>query len=325
MRGYNRREEEDVMRTLAALAGLLLALVAQAQQFPSKPVTLIVPWPAGGSTDIYFRKLGEITVRHLGQPIVIENRPGGSGMNGPATMARTARPDGYTISQLAITAFRMPHMQKVDWDPINDFTYIIGLAGYTFGIVVRADSPFKTFQDLIVYARANPGKLSYATPGTGTSLHLAMEEVAAKAGVQFLHVPFKGYGDGAIALMGGHVMVQVDSTGWAKQVDSGAQRLLATLGDKRTRWGAPTVKELGVDTVSNSPFGLVGPKGMPREVVRVLHDAFKKSLDDPEYLKVLAQLDQPAWYMPSDAYARWAVDMFKAERATIERVGLLLK
>ena len=314
------------MRKLLALAGsLLLAAAAHAQQFPSKPVTLIVPWPAGGSTDIYFRKLGEITARHLGQPLVIENRPGGSGMNGPATMAKTAKPDGYTISQLAITAFRVPHMQKVDWDPITDFTYIIGLAGYTFGIVVKADSPFRTFQDLLAYARANPGRLSYATPGTGTSLHLAMEEIAAKAGVQFLHVPFKGYGDGAIALMGGHVMVQVDSTGWAKQVDAGAQRLLATLGDKRTRWNAPTVKELGVDTVSNSPFGLVGPKGMPRDVVKVLHDAFKKSLDDPEYLKMLAQLDQPAWYMSSEDYARWAVDMLKAERATIERVGLLLK
>lgn len=312
-------------RILGLAAGLLLALAAQAQSFPAKPVTLIVPWPAGGSTDLYFRKLGEVTARHLGQPLVIENRPGGSGMNGPATMAKTARADGYTISQLAISAYRMPYMQKVDWDPINDFTYIIGLAGYTFGIVVKADSPFKTFNDLLDYARANPGRLSYATPGTGTSLHLAMEEVGAKAGVQFLHVPFKGYADGAVALMGGHVMVQVDSTGWAKQVDAGAQRLLATLGDKRTRWGAPTVKELGVDTVSNSPFGLVGPKGMPREVVKVLHDAFKKSLDDPEYLKVLAQLDQPAWYMSSEDYARWAVEMLKAERATIERVGLLLK
>jgi tripartite-type tricarboxylate transporter receptor subunit TctC len=312
-------------RILGLTAGLLFALSAQAQSFPTKPVTLIVPWPAGGSTDIYFRKLGEVAARHLGQPLVIDNKPGGSGMNGPATMAKTARPDGYTISQLAISAFRMPHMQKVDWDPIGDFTYIIGLAGYTFGVVVRADSPFKSFQDLLTYARANPGKLSYATPGTGTSLHLAMEEVAAKAGVQFLHIPFKGYADGAIALMGGHVMVQVDSTGWAKQVDAGAQRLLATLGDKRTRWGAPTVKELGVDTVSNSPFGLVGPKGMPREVVKVLHDAFKKSLDDPEYLKVLAQLDQPAWYMSSEDYAQWAVGMLKAERATIERVGLLLK
>ena len=167
-------------RILGLAAGLLFALAAQAQSFPTKPVTLIVPWPAGGSTDIYFRKLGEVAARHLGQPLVIENKPGGSGMNGPATMAKTARPDGYTISQLAISAFRMPHMQKVDWDPINDFTYIIGLAGYTFGVVVRADSPFKTFQDLLTYARANPGKLSYATPGTGTSLHLAMEEVGGQ-------------------------------------------------------------------------------------------------------------------------------------------------
>jgi len=312
-------------RILGLAAGLLLALAAQAQSFPAKPVTLIVPWPAGGSTDIYFRKLGEVTARHLGQNLVIENKPGGSGMNGPATMAKTARPDGYTISQLTISAFRVPHMQKVDWDPISDFTYIIGLAGYTFGVVVKADSPFKTFNDLLDYARANPGKLSYATPGTGTSLHLAMEEVASKAGVQFLHVPFKGYADGAIALMGGHVMVQVDSTGWAKQVDAGAQRLLATLGDKRTRWGAPTVKELGVDTVSASPFGLVGPKGMPRDVVKTLHDAFKKSLDDPDYLKLLATLDQPAWYQSGEDYARWAAEMLKAERATIERVGLLLK
>jgi tripartite-type tricarboxylate transporter receptor subunit TctC len=312
-------------RGLGLAAGLLLALAAHAQQFPSKPVTLIVPWPAGGSTDIYFRKLGEVTSKHLGQNLVIENRPGGSGNNGPTTMAKTAQPDGYTISQLTISAFRAPHMQKVDWDPLKDFTYIIGLAGYTFGIVVKADSQFKTFQDLIAYARANPGKLSYATPGTGTSLHLAMEEVAAKAGVQFLHIPFKGYADGAIALMGGHVMVQVDSTGWAKQVDAGAQRLLATLGDKRTRWGAPTVKELGVDTVSNSPFGLVGPKGMQPQVVKVLHDAFKKSLDDPEYLKTLATLDQPAWYQSSEDYAKWAVETFKAERLTIERVGLLSK
>jgi tripartite-type tricarboxylate transporter receptor subunit TctC len=314
-----------MMRVFGVVAGLALCMAAHAQQFPAKPVTLIVPWPAGGSSDIYFRKLGEIAAKPLGQPLVIENRPGGSGMNGPATMAKTARPDGYTISQLTITAFRMPHMQKVDWDPLSDFTYIVGLAGYTFGVVVRADSPFKTFNDLLVYARANPGKLSYATPGTGTSLHLAMEEIGAKAGVQFLHVPFKGYGDGAIALMGGHVMVQVDSTGWAKQVDSGAQRLLATLGDKRTRWNAPTVKELGVDTVSNSPFGLVGPKGMLPQVVKVIHDAFKTALDDPEHMKVLQQLDQSYWYKSGEDYAKWAAETFKAERATIERVGLLLK
>lgn len=311
----------------AALAALFLAVCGQAaaQAFPSKAVTLICPWPAGGATDLHLRKLAEIAARHLGQPVIIENRPGGSGMNGPSTMAKTAKPDGYTISQLAITAFRVPHMQKVDWDPLNDFSYIVGVSGYTFGIVVKADSPLKSFGELIAYAKANPGKLSYGTPGTGTSLHLAMEEIATKAGVQFLHVPFKGQADSAQALMGGHIMAQVDSTGWARQVDAGMFRLLATLGDRRTRWNAPTVKELGVDTVSNSPYGLVGPKGMPQPVVKRLHDAFKLAIDDPEHLKTLQQLDQLYWYKSSEDYAKWAAETLRAERATIERVGLLAK
>jgi len=314
-----------LIRKLGAVLLLAVPLIAAAQPFPSKPVTLICPWPAGGGTDIHLRKIAELAAKRLGQAVVVENRPGGSGMNGPATMAKTARPDGYTISQLAITAFRVPHMQKVDWDPINDFSYIVGLAGYTFGIVVKADSPFKSFEDLIAYAKANPGKLSYATPGTGTSLHLAMEEIGVKAGVKFLHIPFKGYADGATALLGGHVMIQVDSTGWARQVDAGQMRLLATLGDRRTRWNAPTVKELGIDTVSNSPYGLVGPKGMSPQVVKVLHDAFKSASDDPENMKTLQQLDQAHWYKSSEDYARWAAETLKAERATIERVGLLAK
>jgi tripartite-type tricarboxylate transporter receptor subunit TctC len=298
---------------------------ALSQTFPSRPITLICPWPAGGGTDLHLRKFAEISARYLGQPVIVENKPGGSGMNGPSTMAKTARPDGYTLSQLAISAYRMPYMQKVDWDPIADFTYIIGISGYTFGIVVKNDSPFKTFQDLIEYARANPGKLSYGTPGTGTSLHLAMEEIGAKAGVQFLHVPFKGQADSAQALMGGHIMAQVDSTGWGRMVDAGTFRLLATLGDRRTRWNAPTVKELGIDTVSNSPYGIVGPKGMRPEVVKRLHDAFKLAMDDAENLKMLQQLDQLYWYKSSADYAQWAAETYKAERATIERAGLLLK
>jgi tripartite-type tricarboxylate transporter receptor subunit TctC len=310
------------------LGGLTLALAGNAfaqDKFPSKPITLICPWPAGGGSDLHLRKVAQIASKHLGQTVIVENRAGGSGMNGPVTMSKTARPDGYTISQLTITAFRMPHLQKVDWDPLNDFTYIIGLAGYTFGIVVQADSPMKTFQDVLAYAKANPGKFSYATPGSGTSLHLAMEEIGVKAGVQFLHVPFKGQAEGAAALMGGHVMAQVDSTGWARQVDAGTFRLLATLGDRRTRWNAPTVKELGIDTVSNSPYGLVGPKDMPPQVVKVLHDAFKLASDDPENAKTLLQLDQLQWYKSSEDYRRWAAETLAAERMTIERVGLLVK
>jgi tripartite-type tricarboxylate transporter receptor subunit TctC len=311
----------------AALAAFLFAsgpAWAQAP-YPNRPITLIVPWPAGGSTDTHLRKLAELASKHLGQPIIVENRPGAGGMLGPAGMASAARPDGYTLSQLTVAAFRQPHMQKVEWDPLKDFTYIIGVSGYTFGVVVTSDSPFKNFNELIAHAKANPGKLSYGSTGTGTSPHLLMEEVAGKTGVAFLHVPYKGNADSTQALMGGHVMAQSDATGWGKFVDAGSFRLLVTFGDQRTRWGAPTAKELGIDVVSYSPYGIVGPKGMDPKVVKTLHDAFKKAIDDPENQKVLASLDQVYWYKSSEDYAKWAADTLKAERATIERVGLLLK
>ena len=312
-------------KILAVASGLLLALAAQAQSFPAKPITLICPWPPGGSTDVHLRKFAEIAQKYLGQPMVVDNKPGGGGMIGPSQMARLAKPDGYTLSQLPITAFRLPHQRPVDWDALKDFSYIIGLTGYTFGVVVKSDSPLKTFQDLIEYARANPGKLAYGSTGAGTSPHLLMEEVAMKTGVQFLHVPFKGNADSTQALMGGHIMAQSDATGWGRHVDAGTFRLLVTFGEKRTKWNAPTAKELGIDIVSYSPYGIVGPKGMEPQLVKTLHDAFKKTLDDPEHLKVLQQFDQVYWYKSSEEYAKWAAETLKAERATIERVGLLAK
>ena len=312
--------------TMLAVACLGLAAAgALAQGFPARPITLVVPWPAGGSTDTHLRKLAELASKNLGQPIIIENKPGAGGMLGPAGMARNAAPDGYTLSQLTVRAYRQPHMQKVDWDPLRDFTYVIGVSGYTFGVVVRSDSPFKTFDEMIAYARANPGKMSYGSTGTGTSPHLLMEEVAAKAGVEFLHVPFKGNADSTQALLGGHVMAQSDATGWGRFVDAGTFRLLATFGEQRTRWGAPTARELGYDVVSYSPYGIVGPRGMDPKVVNVLHDAFKKAMDDPENQKVLQQLDQVYWYKSTEEYARWARETLASERVLIEKLGLQAK
>jgi len=308
---------------LAALAAL--ASAAAAEPFPTRPITLICPWPPGGTTDTHLRKFAEVAAKYLGQPVVIENKPGGGGMIGPAQMARLAKADGYSVSQLPITAFRLPHQRAVDWDALADFTYIIGITGYTFGVVVRADAPYKTLAQLLDYARAHPGEVSYATPGTGTSPHLLMEEVAARAVVKLLHVPFKGYAEGAQALLGGHVLAHSDSTGWGRFVDSGQMRLLVTFGEKRTKWNAPTAKELGYDIVSYSPYGIVGPRGMDPAVVRTLHDAFKKTLDDPEHLKTLVTLDQVYWYRSSEDYARWAAETLAAERATIARAGLLAK
>src|SRR5882724_2302999 len=151
---------------------------ADAQNFPTRPVTLIVPWPAGGSTDVGMRALASATEKHLGQSIVIENRPGGSGTLAPGQMAAIAKPDGYTLAQIPITVFRFPFMQKTTFDPATDFTYIIGVSGYTFGVVVRDDAPWKTFPELLAAAKAEPGKINYGSPGTGTSLHIAMEQIA---------------------------------------------------------------------------------------------------------------------------------------------------
>jgi len=165
-----------VLRTaiIAVVAAVALpaAFDAHAQNFPVKPIILICPWPAGGSTDQHLRAFAQIAAKYVGQNIVIENRPGAGGMLGPGNMAKLSQPDGYTLSQLPVGAFRIPHMQKVDWDPLKDFTYIIGITGYTFGVVVKSDSPFKSLKDLLDYAKANPGKLSYGSTGSGTSPHL---------------------------------------------------------------------------------------------------------------------------------------------------------
>jgi len=317
-----------ILHRLAAAAFSVLTLAAgnaAADGYPSRPITLICPWPAGGSTDTHLRKLAELASRHLGQPVIVENKPGAGGMLGPAGMARNAAPDGYTISQLTINVVRQPHLQKVDWDPFKDFTYIIGVSGYTFGVVVKSDSPFKTLDDVVAYAKANPGKLSYGSTGIGTSPHLLMEDLASKAGVEFLHVPFKGSADSTQALLGGHVMVQSDSTGWGKFVDAGTFRLLVTFGEQRTRWNAPTAKELGYDVVSYSPYGIGGPKGMDPKIVKILHDAFKKAMDEPEHQKILQSLDQISWYKSSEDYAKWAAEAWVTERANVERLGLLVK
>jgi tripartite-type tricarboxylate transporter receptor subunit TctC len=313
----------------AVLWASTLALVptlatAQATAFPSRPITLIVPWPAGGSTDRHLRVLAELAGKHLGQPVLVQNNPGGGGTVGPGTMALSAKPDGYTIAQYPMGMLRVPHMQKTAWHPLNDFSFIVGVSGYTFGFVVRADAPFKTFNDYIEAARRQPEKIDYGSTGIGTSPHLLLEEVADAAKVQLTHVPFKGNADQMQALLGGHVMAASDATGWDRFVDSGQMRLLVTFGEQRTkRWPAvPTAKELGFNVVSNSPYGLVGPKGMDPLVVKVLHDAFKKALDEPKHSEVLAQLNQELWYQDSAQYRQWAMTNLVASKALIDRLGL---
>lgn len=311
--------------TLAALAVAAPSVLAQA--FPTRPVTLIVPWPAGGSTDRHLRTLAEAASKHLGQPVIVTNQPGGGGTNGPGNMGLQAKPDGYTIAQFPMGMLRIPHMQKTAWNPLTDFSFIIGVTGYSFGFVVRSDSPHKTFNDFIEAARKQPGKIDFGSTGTGTSPHLLIEEVADAAKVELNHIPFKGNADLMQALLGGHVMSASDATGWDKFVDNGQMRLLVSFGDQRIkRWpNVPTAKELGYNIVANSPYGLAGPKGMDPAVMKTLHDAFKKAMDDPKHVEVLEQLNQPTWYKNSADYASWARETFGKEKGLIDRLGLAAK
>jgi tripartite-type tricarboxylate transporter receptor subunit TctC len=315
-----------VVGTAAALGSSALPSLAQAPAFPNKPLRYICPWPAGGSTDAVMRALAESAAKTLGQPIIVENKPGAGGMLGANELVN-ARPDGYTLTQLPHGVFRIPHMQKVQFDTLKDFTWIACLTGYTFGLVVPVDSPIKSIKDLIDFARANPEKFTYGSTGIGTSPHLAVEEFAQRAGIKLTHVPFKGNADNMQALLGGHTMGASDATGWGPHVEAGKLRLLATYGSKRTkRWpNVPTLDELGFKTVSDSPFGVCGPKGMDPAVVRVLHDAFKKTLDDPAVLATFDKYDQTVIYMNTDEYTRFARESFSAEKATIERLGLAAK
>jgi tripartite-type tricarboxylate transporter receptor subunit TctC len=315
-----------VLATLAAGATLAVDAwgAAQAQNFPARPVTLIVPWPAGGTTDIGMRALASATEKHLGQSIVIENRPGGSGTLAPGQMAATAKPDGYTIAQIPITIFRFPFMTKTTFDPAKDFTYIVGVSGYTFGVVVKSDAPWKTFAELLADAKANPGKINYGTPGSGTSLHITMEQIAKRQGIKWTHVPFKGSAETNNAILGGHVHAVADSSGWAPLVNGGQLRLLVTWGAARTKnWPAvPTLKDAGIDMVSNSPFGIAGPKGMDPGVVRVLHDAFSKGMREPSYAEAMAKLDQELFYLNSADYHRFALEQIEEARRYIAELGL---
>jgi tripartite-type tricarboxylate transporter receptor subunit TctC len=312
---------------LGTAAAVMPRGAAHAADFPTKPVTLVCPWPAGGGTDQEMRALAEGTIKHLGQNIVIDNKPGGSGTVGPATVAAAARPDGYTLTQIPITIFRLPHMQKVTWDPFKDFTYVIHVTGYTFGVVVKADSPWKTFQELIAHAKANPGKVTYGTPGAGTTLHITMEAIAAKENIKLIHVPFKGQAESTAALMGGHVMASADSTGWGSLVDAGQLRLLCTWTKTRTkRWPqVPTLVDLGYGIVSNSPYGIAGPKGMDPKVVKTLHDAFRKGMEEPVHLKTLERLDMEPYYLSSEDYTKFVKVQYDEARAQVEQAGLLKK
>ncbi len=313
-------------RRVIAVLGALPASVCMAQggdAFPSKTITLWVPWPAGGATDGTLRLLAEIAGRHLGQRVVIENR-GGAGGTLVMPVLQTAAPDGYTIAQMPQTVFRAPWMQKVLWDPIRDTTPIIQLSGVTFGLLTHPHNGIETLDDMFAVARTKPRRLTVATNGVGTTPHMLMDQLMAAKGLTYIHIPYKGTSEQMLAVASGQVDVGVNSSGFAPHVDNGQLRLIAVFSERRSkRWPqTPTLTELGFPLAATSPYGLAGPGGMPAAIVRTLHDAFKIALFDPVHVAELEKFDQTPDYLGAAEYGRAMKNAYAEEKRNVERLGL---
>lgn len=309
-----------ILLALALVVWLPSLLLAQA--FPERRITLYVGFGPGGPTDLAFRTLAEAASRVLGQRVIVENKPGVSATLGASTMAR-AKPDGYTIAHLSSNLLRLPHMTKMDMDPLTDITWIIAVADYHSGVVVRADAPWRTWKDFIAHAKANPRKVSYATTGVGGITHATLSEIARREGIDWVMVPYRSSPDASNALLGGEVQASGGSGGWAQFVQDGRMRLLVATGDKIPRWPeVPTLMELGYGVSTRAPFGIGGPKGMDPKVVALLHDAFRQALKDPEFLKTLERHEMGTAYLSTADYTRWSRERSAIEKVTVERLGL---
>ena len=286
-----------------------------------------MPWPAGGSTDISMRAIAESASKMLGQPIAIDNKAGGGGTVGPATMAAASKPDGYTIAQIPITVFRLPLMQEVSWDPAKDFH----LHHSSHRLHLRRHHQRRVaIQDL-----AGRGRLRQAESRQGDLCDAGRRHVAAYrhgadrglAGIKLTQVPFKGGAETNAAVLGQHTMLQADSTGWRPLVDAGKLRLLMVWTSVRSPNfpDVPTLKELGYPMVYDSPFGIAGPKGMDPKIVAKLHDAFKKAMEDPAVIATLAKFDMVPNYKNTEDYKKFVVEVTESERKVIDTLGLAKK
>lgn len=315
-------------RTLGAsllAVGLLASLptlAATASPFPNKPITVIVPFPPGGSGDALVRTLTLAASADLGQPIIVMHKPGGGAVTGTASLTQNVPADGYTLALMHNSVIRHPLLQKVTWDPVTDFTYVIGLVNLSTIVAVRAEAPWKSIQALMADAKARPGVISYGNVGAASANRIAGEQLARLAGTQFNMVPFKGGAEALTSLMGGHLDVYGDP-GVGPVALSGKIRVLATLTDQRLKRfpNVPTAKEVGYDLSVYSPLGLVGPKGMDPAVVARLQAVFRKATSDPAYQKVLEDYDLIPYLMSSDEYRKYSTEQFAREKVLLPQLG----
>jgi len=283
------------MKRTIFVTGFLILLVPRlllAQHYPAKPVNILVGFAPGGSVDTVTRTLASKAEKFLGQPFAISNNSGGGGSVGLGIVAKE-RPDGYHLAGCTSTGLTMiPQLRTVPYK-LEDFIPIIHFASMQTGLVVRADSPWKSFKELVDFARTNPGAVTYGTAGAGTTVHMAMEYVAKQEKIQWTHVPYMGALPAVTALLGGHIHAASCDTTWMPHVKDGKLRLLVTYEEKRMKAfpDVPTLKDLGYDFINVTMFIIATPKGTPPSVVKKLYDAFRKGMDDPEFIQTMGKFE----------------------------------
>lgn len=316
-----------VLGGLAALGASTIAAPAFAQAgFPSRPIQLVLPFPAGGSFDPVVRSLADAAAKELGQPVVLMHKPGAGGIMGTATLATMNEADGHTIAVMHNSVIRAPLVQKVNWDPLKDFSYLGTYFGLVTGVTVASDAPWKSFNDLMAEAKARPGALSWGTVGAISINRITAERLARAAGTRFNMVPFKGGAEAFQALIGRHLDVYGDP-GFGAQVQGGRARLLATFTAQRMKRypDVPTVKELGHDFVIESPVGLVAPKGLDAKISERLQAAFRKAAADPAHQAQLELFDMIPQVSTGEAYAAYARAQFDRDQKMLAEIGFKLE
>lgn len=325
------KTRRQVSLAAAFLAAATLSGTAMAQAYPAKPITIIVAYPAGGDTDAMARLYAEKLSTRLGQPVLVDNRPGASGTIGSVHVAK-ASPDGYTLLFTTSSTHAIsPHlMTRLAYKADKDFTPIAEIGGAASILLVTPSLPARSVKELVAYAKAHPGALNYASSGNGTIVHLNAAAFAARAGLQLTHVPYKGTAQSITDLSAGQVHLLFDSipTGMP-HVASGRLRALAVTGDKRSALAPdlPTVAESGLPGYSSVTwFGVYGPAGMKPELVARINQAFNKAIQNPEVVASLARQgveaasprtpEQFAAMVQADS-ARWA-QVIKDNKITLD-------
>jgi len=284
---------------------LAVTLSAHAADFPAKEVQVIIPWAAGGATDLIFRAVAATTGKYLGKAVIIVNRPGGGGAVGYTEGAKAA-PDGYTLTTAVTPLTILPHQVSTAFT-YRDFEPIINVVDDPSMFLVRSDAPWKSLKEFIDYAKKNPEMITVGNSGAGGGVHLVALAFEKAAGVKFNHIPFSGGGPSVTALLGGHVnAVSVSPPEGIPQVQAGKLQIIALFAEKRFGMfpNVPTVKEQGINFVMGMWRGLAAPKGTPADVIRKLHDAFKKGMEDPAFTQKAKDMAVNASYLGSGDFGK---------------------